>query len=481
MDPGIKNDTNYSTFSSGIKGNHFLKFRDGNIYIGKVWPGECAFPDFSQPETRDWWGEQMKAYTSVGVRGWWNDMNEPSVFGGKYNTMDMRVIHYDFGRKTNHEKNHNIYGMQMTQATYEGHRKLFTNDRPFILTRASFAGGQRWAAAWTGDNVASWEHLQMAIPMCLNLSVSGQPFVGSDIGGFIGSPDGELYARWLQLSIFTPLMRTHTVKGSADQEPWSYGEEYENINRRTIELRYRLLPYIYTQMWIASQTGIPPMRPLVFQFPKNLNFYHTQTEFMFGNDLFIAPVLWQYERMRELRLPNGKWYDFWSGTKYDGDRVITVEAPMDKIPIFVREGAIIPLQQVMQYSDEKPINPLTLKIFPSQNDTSVYYEDDGRTYNYEKGFYFLRKIVQAKDSSIQLVQLLSPEGKFRPSRRSIVVDLMGQKISAQKVYYGKKLLNKSSKDESELKSGEWMFNEISKRILIFIEDEFTFQEIRIEY
>ncbi|MBI3586598.1 MAG: DUF4968 domain-containing protein [Ignavibacteriales bacterium] len=262
VDPGIKADSSYHAFQSGMKRDVFLKYPDGKLFIGKVWPGDCAFPDFSNPVARTWWGANFDVLVDAGVRGFWNDMNEPSVFDVPTKTVDLKVLHNDNGLMTTHAKNHNTYGMQMTQATYEGVRKLQPTERPFVLTRASYAGGQRYSAAWTGDNVASWEHLELALPMLLNLSISGQPFVGSDIGGFIGSPDGELFARWLQLGVFSPLMRSHTVINSADQEPWSYGAKFEAINRKTIELRYQLLPYIYSTMYQASVTGIPAMRPL---------------------------------------------------------------------------------------------------------------------------------------------------------------------------------------------------------------------------
>jgi len=237
VDPGIKADSTYHAFRTGSARDLFLRYPDGKLYTGKVWPGVCAFPDFSNPHAREWWGKNLEALTSVGVSGFWNDMNEPSVFDVPTKTVELEVLHDDGGLRTPHAKNHNLYGMQMTQASYEGSLLQRPNERPFILTRASYAGGQRFSAAWTGDNISSWEHLEMAVPMMLGLSISGQPFVGTDIGGFVDSPDAELYARWLQLGVFSPLMRTHTAWGTKDQEPWSYGAEYEAINRKTIELR----------------------------------------------------------------------------------------------------------------------------------------------------------------------------------------------------------------------------------------------------
>ncbi|MBI5464891.1 MAG: hypothetical protein HY966_08075, partial [Ignavibacteriales bacterium] len=352
IDPGIKNEPGYWVYDEGAKGDHFNKYPDGKYFIGKVWPGECVFPDFTKKDSREWWGTLYKGLIDDGIKGFWNDMNEPAVFDVPTKTFDLNVMHDDNGLKTDHRKNHNVYGMQMARGTFEGVQKLRPNERPFVLTRASYAGGNRYASAWTGDNISSWEHLEMAVPMCLNLSISGQPFVGTDIGGFIGSPSGELYARWLQLGVFTPLMRTHTEIGSADQEPWSYGKKFESINKKSIQLRYKLLPYIYTQFYNASKTGIPMMRPLGFDYPDDWQASWNGRDFLFGDAFLVAPVLWPDAKKRRLRLPAGDWFDYWTGKQYTGPNDIEVDAPIDRIPLFVKAGAIIPTQQPVQYSDE---------------------------------------------------------------------------------------------------------------------------------
>jgi alpha-glucosidase len=465
VDPGIKQDSSYSAFRSGLGGDHFVKYPDGRTFIGKVWPGECAFPDFSSTAARAWWGAQFKILTDAGVRGWWNDMNEPSVFDVPTKTVDLSVIHYDEGRMTTHEKNHNTYGMLMTQATYEGVRGLVPNERPFVLTRASYAGGQRYSAAWTGDNIASWEHLQLAVPMCLNLSISGQPFVGSDIGGFIGYPSGELFARWLQLGVFNPLMRAHSVINERNKEPWEYGPEYEAVNRTTIELRYRLLPYIYSTMVQASRTGIPAMRPLVFEYPEDPEYMWNETEFMFGDQLLVAPVLWERAATRSLRLPEGTWYDFWTGKKYQGRSWVTVDAPLDRIPLFVKGGAVIPMQPVVQYVGEKPANPLTFAVFPGDRGTSFYYEDDGISFAYEKGEYIQRSIFQKGGDSRREVVLGKSEGTFEPAARYVIVRMIDVVIKPGSVVKGSSKLNLLSQGDVGKKEG-WWYDEVSHEVLI---------------
>jgi alpha-glucosidase len=466
VDPGIKADSLYDAFRTGLAGGDFLHYPDGRLFIGRVWPGECAFPDFSRPETRRWWGNNLSSLTSVGVRGFWNDMNEPSVFDTPTKTVDLSVVHYDNGLMTPHAKNHNVYGLQMTEGTYEGVRSLVPGERPFVLTRASYAGGQRYSAAWTGDNISSWEHLAMAVPMLLNLSISGQPFVGTDIGGFVGSPDGELYARWLQLGVFSPLMRTHTEWGSKDQEPWSYGPKFEAINKATIGLRYKLLPYVYNVMIQASSTGIPAMRPLAFEYPTDGNFVRNETQFMFGDELLIAPVLWPGETKRELRLPEGMWYDYWTGKEYHGNGSVTVEAPINRIPIFVKSGAMLPTQQLLQYSDQAPIDPLTLTFYPADSSSSTYYEDDGHTFEYQNGSYWKRGIEQRRRAGSVGVTLGKVEGSYRPPDRSLMLEIVDMAKMPQKVQIaGRELQRTQTAPLQNVREG-WSYDPASKVVRV---------------
>ena len=467
VDPGIKADSSYDVFESGLKQDVFLKYPDGRLYLGKVWPGVCAFPDFTSSRTRTWWGKNYRFLLEAGVRGFWNDMNEPSVFDVPTKTVELDVVHDDEGYRTPHTKNHNTYGLLMTQGTYDGVRALRPGERPFVLTRASFAGGQRYAAAWTGDNVSSWEHLQMAVPMCLGLSISGQPFVGTDIGGFIGTPDGELFARWLQLGVFTPLMRAHSVINSPDKEPWTYGTAYEAVNRATIELRYRLLPYIYNVMHAASETGVPPMRPLIFDYPADDSFILNDTDFLFGEDLLVAPVLRPGEREREVRLPAGHWYDYWTDQGYDGGREIRVPAPIDRIPIFVKSGAIIPTQQVVQYVDQAPVDPLTLTVYPADSSTSTYYADDGISFEYQRGGYIQRTLTQQRsDRSIRLT-LSRASGSYPVPVRYVNIRFVGVQASPVNVAVSGRLLARFRRLP---KTEGWTYDARGRSLLVRVKD-----------
>ncbi len=481
VDPGIKADTTYHAYTSGLAGDHFLKYPDGKTFIGKVWPGECAFPDFTSTSARHWWGENFSVLTHAGVRGWWNDMNEPSVFDVSTKTVDLAVIHNDNGLMTTHAKNHNIYGMQMTRATYDGVRKLLPGERPFVLTRASYAGGQRYSAAWTGDNVASWEHLRMAISMCLSMSISGQPFVGSDIGGFIGYPSGELFARWLQFGVFSPLMRAHSVINEKNKEPWEYGDEFTNINRETINLRYRLLPYIYNAMYQASTTGIPPLRPMIFSFPEESVFIGNDDQFMFGDDLLVAPVLSEGSRTRELRLPKGIWYDYWNATRYEGGRNITVDAPLDRIPLFARAGAIIPTQQTVQYTSQAPIDPLTFTIYPTDLQSSVtWYEDDGLSFDYAHGVFLKRTLNQWNSENAVTLTISKAEGSFIPSKRSVVLKFAGFGFTPKRIELGNRALKSIPTEEFRGSYEGWWYTRETKTVFVRLLDAKIEQRVVIQ-
>jgi alpha-glucosidase len=484
VDPGIKVDSNYSAFRSGLAGNQFVRYPDGRLYRGKVWPGVCAFPDFTSERARSWWGSNFAGLVHDGVRGWWNDMNEPSVFDVPTKTIDLDVVHDDDGQRTAHAKNHNIYGMQMTRATREGVQQLAPEERVFVLTRASFAGGQRYSAAWTGDNVATWEHLGLALRMCLNLSVSGQPFVGSDIGGFIGYPSGELFARWLQLGVFTPLMRAHSVINEKNKEPWEYGPEFTDVNRETINLRYRFLPYIYNAMVEASLTGVPPMQPLGFAFPAESNLLYTDDEFMFGGDLLVAPVLDEGGRRRSVQVPRGTWYDFWSDSSYGGGQRIDVGAPLNRLPLLVRAGAILPLQQIVQYSDEAPINPLTFSFYPvdSTNESStVYYEDDGHTMKYRDGDFMRRTVLQRRSQGALDATFTACEGSYRPPERSLILEFHGCTFIPDLVLVNGTSLPRATAGQFSGATRGWSFDAAKKVMGVKLPESPQRIEVRVKY
>ncbi len=402
IDPGIKEDENYSVYQEGIKNGYFCKRTDGNLMVGPVWPENCVFPDFTNKAVRKWWGNLYKElYNDQDVSGFWNDMNEPAVFKVNSKTFPDEVMHHMEGNPTNHRRAHNIYGMQMSRATFKGLKKLRKNKRPFVLTRATYSGGQRYASVWTGDNIASWEQLQLANTQTQRMSVSGFSFVGSDIGGFVNQPTPELMCRWLQLAVFHPFFRVHSIgnreDGSAgiddnpeelkeverlDQEPWAFGEETTVLTRKAIEFRYKLLPYIYSTFNDYVVEGKPMVRSLIFEDQTDKKLYNTEREFLFGEHLFISAVTRAKAKSQKIYFPKGTWFDFKTGEKYIGGDTHKVSLTPDRIPVFARAGAVIPMHPVRQHTKEK-VNQLQFRIFLDEgNFDSWYYEDKGEGYDY---------------------------------------------------------------------------------------------------
>ena len=397
VDPGIKLDPNFSIYQSGRAGGHFVRRPDGSELHEKVWPGICAFPDFTSKAARDWFGGLYRSALDLGVGGFWYDMNEPGVFPpddfkgpeiplGPHRTFPLDARHDGDGRPGSHAQYHNVYGMQMARASFEGLKKLRPEKRPMVLTRAGFAGVQRYAAVWTGDNSPTWGSLALTIPMLANLSVSGVPFVGADVGGFMGSPSAELHARWMQAAALTPYFRTHSNDVSAPREPWAFGPEYERINRAAIELRYQLLPYLYTLFEENERTGRPPMRPLWFEYPADPRAGLVEDQFLLGTDLLAAPVIKEGERSREVYFPRGEtWIDWWSGRRHKGGTTAKIAAPLERLPLFVRAGAIVPVAGVAQHTGEMKDQPLTLLVATGADGSGRVFQDAGDGYGYRQG------------------------------------------------------------------------------------------------
>jgi alpha-glucosidase len=412
IDPGIRVDPNYSVYREGKLNNYFCRRCDDYFMEGHVWPGRCQFPDFTNPKVRDWWGNLFKGLLDTGVAGVWNDMNEPAVFGS--GTFPVDVRHNFDGFHGSHRKAHNIYGMQMVRATYEGLKKLQINKRPFTITRAGFSGVQRYSSVWTGDNVATWEHLKIAIIQCQRLSISGISFCGSDIGGFSGQPDGELFTRWIQMGVFSPFMRAHSAGDTIEREPWSFGKEFEDINRKFIELRYRLLPYIYTAFWEHYRYNLPIIRPLVMHEQENVFTHSIQEVFTFGDKILVAPVTDQGARVKNVYFPAGCWYNYWTHEPIKGGREHQVLAPLDSMPIFVKAGSVIPEAPVMQYVGEfEPIEMIYQIYFSEYEVSSICFEDHGETFAFEQNIYLEKKFMVSGDKNSMHISK-SIEGLFNP-------------------------------------------------------------------
>jgi len=404
----------YKPYDQGLAHGFFVKNPDGTVYDGKVWPGDSVFPDFTRAAVREWWGTLYDDFERMGVRGYWNDMNEPSVFRDPEKTMPLDSVHYVEDRKTDHREIHNVFGMENARATYEGLLRLEPNVRPFVLTRAAFAGTERYAATWTGDNSATWNHMRISIPQLLNLGISGFAFAGDDIGGFNGSPTPELLTRWMELGAFNPMYRNHAAKETRNREPWVDGPEHEAIRRKYIETRYQLLPYIYTEMEAASRTGVPMMRPMFLEFPDEPEVAVNQDEFMFGRSLLVAPKIWDFSQPYPVVLPRGDWYDFWTGKKQAGGTSIRVDPALDQLPVYVRAGSVLPEQPTVMHVEQVPAGPLQLRVFPGPNCVGDLYIDDGNTLAYQHGD-FLRLHFSCLSSSNSLaINISTVHAHFQP-------------------------------------------------------------------
>ncbi|MVN92693.1 glycoside hydrolase family 31 protein [Mucilaginibacter aquatilis] len=431
IDPGIRVDDNYWVFKEGKEKRYFCRRCDDYFMEGHVWPGRCQFPDFTNPEVREWWGTLFDELVQLGVAGVWNDMNEPAVFGA--GTFPDDVRHQYDGYRGSHRKAHNVYGMQMVRATYEGMRKLMKNKRPFTITRAGYSGVQRFTSVWTGDNVASWEHLRLGNVQCQRLSMSGIPFCGTDIGGFSGEPDGELFTRWIQMGTFSPFMRAHSAGDTKEREPWSFGEPYTAINRKFIELRYKLIPYLYSTFWEHHRYGFPILRPVVMQEQDEINNQARQDEFTYGDKILVCPVMEPGQTSRKVYLPKGNWFGYWDNELIEGGREVEVATPLETIPLFVKAGSVIPEYPVMQYVGEKEIEEVKLNVYYSEAPAnSFFFEDYGETFAYEQDIYSEKKFVASgKPTSFTLQQ--SMEGLYTPRYENYHFNVVGLPFKPSKI------------------------------------------------
>jgi len=461
VDPYVKVDPQYWVYQQGVAGGHFLKKSDGTLYTGAGWPGVSAFPDFASEKVRAWWGSLFQSQLADGVAGFLTDMNEPTIFkaAGQPATFDLDLMHQTGQGPRPHAQIHNVYGMLESAATRDGMLRFRPNERPLIITRATYAGGQRYAAQWSGDNWGTWDHLRLSMPMLMTMGLSGLEFSGADIGGIFPVPSPELYTRWLEAGVFTPFCWTHSG-GPGNLEPWAFGNRLEEINRHSIELRYRLLPYLYNAFWQAAETGIPVMRPLLIEYPEDPVAIQQNDEFLLGDDLLIAPVTKDDDTRREVYLPRGVWYDYWTDRRATGYQRLAVDAPLERIPVFVRGGAILPGRQLVQYTDEAFINPLILDIYPSGTSTFTYYEDDGISFDYQRGVFLRQKLTAAEESGALSLEVSARDGSYEPPARSLVFKIHAQHAQPrQLLVQGKDLAQKRTLKELDNATEGWAYDD----------------------
>ncbi|WP_179022643.1 TIM-barrel domain-containing protein [Winogradskyella forsetii] len=416
IDPGVKLDAGYSVYDSGSEVDAWVKTNNGDDYVGDVWAGPSVFPDFTQPKVTEWWGDLYKDFMATGIDGVWNDMNEPTIFSEETNSMPLDNQHKGGGELPEgyHKRYHNIYGMLMAKASLEGIKEVNPDKRPFVLTRSNHLGGQRYAATWNGDNASSWEHLKMSVPMSINLGLSGQPFNGPDIGGFAGNATPELYGHWIALGAFYPFSRAHSIRYSKGHEPWSFGTDIEDVARTALQRRYRLIPYLYTQFYKASTTGMPIMQPAFFAEPDNYDLRNEQEAFLLGSDLLIIPK-WA----ENVTLPKGDWRSISIVGEDSGNDTYQPD-------IRIRPGAIIPLGNIIQNTTEYSLDTLTLYISLSDENTAEgsLYHDAGEGYGYSNGEYVILNFTAKASEKDVHVNISSISGNYSFQNSIVQVKLI---------------------------------------------------------
>ncbi|KAK9673187.1 hypothetical protein RND81_12G151800 [Saponaria officinalis] len=398
VDPHIKRDDSYYIHTEATEKGYYVKDSSGKDYDGWCWPGSSSYLDMLSPEVRDWWAEKFSYENYAGSTPSlyiWNDMNEPSVFNGPEVTMPRDALHVG---GVEHREVHNAYGYYFHMGTSHGLIKRSDGkDRPFVLSRAFFAGTQRYGAVWTGDNTAEWEQLRVSVPMVLTMGLTGITFAGADVGGFFGNPEPELLVRWYQLGAYYPFFRGHAHHDTKRREPWLFGERNTELMREAIHNRYMLLPYFYTLFREANTTGVPVMRPLWMEFPDDEVSFDNDEAFMVGNSILVQGVYSEKAKHVSVYLPGEQlWYDMRSAVAYKGGMTHKLDVSDESVPAFQRAGTIIPRRDRFRRSSTQMVNdPYTLVIAlnSSQKAEGELYVDDGRTFEFQRDAYIHRRFI----------------------------------------------------------------------------------------
>ncbi|MET0463409.1 MAG: glycoside hydrolase family 31 protein [Chitinophagaceae bacterium] len=435
QDPVISQATTKQWKEADSLGYFTTDIRTGKSYdMPWPWGGNCGVVDFTKPAVADWWGAYQQKPLNDGVRGFWTDMGEPAW--SNEDATERLFMKHTAGM---HNEIHNVYGHTWDKVVKEQFDKRNPGKRIFQMTRSAFAGLQRYTFGWSGDSgngddvLDGWSRLANQIPVGLSAGMGGIPFWATDISGYCGDIKdypamAELYTRWLQFGIFNPLSRAHH-EGDNAVEPWLFGTEAEKNCRNAIELKYQLFPYIYTYAREAHDKGWPIMRALMLEYPNDQQTFSIDDQFLFGKELLVAPVVKKGAVTRKVYFPEGEWIDFYDGkTIHEGEQQETVKAPLNKVPLFVKKGSIIPMMPVMQYIHERRDYPLSLQIYPAnegQSASFLLYEDDGESTNYLKDEYSTTRFSCETQDRKYMVHISKPESKEYsvPGRRDYILKL----------------------------------------------------------
>ncbi|MBV8360864.1 MAG: DUF5110 domain-containing protein [Deltaproteobacteria bacterium] len=460
-----------SNYPEALSRGYLARRYDGSPYTFDFWPGECGLFDFSNPAAREWWTGKHRSLFEIGIDGWWTDLNEPAK-----HFQDM-AHHAGPAAAV-----HNLTGFWMQQSVYDAHQQYAPNQRIFILSRAAFPGSQRYGAAlWSGDVDKTFASLRKQVAIGLSVGLTGIPLWGSDIGGFGfgGECTGELYARWFQFAVFCPLCRPHGDQKEL-REPWQFGAEIEAICRKYLQMRYRLLPYIYNAAHDACTTGIPIMRPLVLEYPGDPQVLNLADEYLFGPEILVAPILDEGAVERSVYLPQGNWIDYWSEEIHAGPKHITTRAELSKLPLFVRQGAIIPMGPDLQYSSQHPLDPLTLEIYRGADNSLTLYEDDGESNAYQNGDYAETRFDLTHNDRELICHLGQTKGNFRdyPPERTIILNIHQQPQVAAVTCNAEPVPMKTAETMGQARTG-WHWSHHNRLLSIKLSPANTARTVRV--
>lgn len=438
IDAGIKIEDGYGIYEEGIKNNYFCKDENDEPFLVAVWPGKCHFPDFLNKDVRDWFGLKYKILTDLGIEGFWNDMNEPAIFytdrglkeaidfakesegknidinsyfelqdkfkGMSNNLLDYKSFYHNIdGNKVNHYQVHNLFGYNMTRSASEGLKKINKNKRYLLFSRSSYIGMHRYSGIWTGDNCSWWQHILLNIKMMPSLNMCGFLYIGGDTGGFGSNSNAELIIRWTQFSIFTPLFRNHSARGTRKQEPFAFDRDTTEIMRNTIELRYALIPYIYSEYMKAVINKEVYFSPIMFEYDDEMS-RRVEDQLLVGKSLMVAPIYEENAKGRYVYLPEDML--LWKAKNYKeknyeivskGHSYIDID--IDEVPIFIRKNKMLVIGNSAQNVHSIDNRQLTVIAFVENTAHYKYYDDDGITYDYKKGKYLELDINITKNES----------------------------------------------------------------------------------
>jgi alpha-glucosidase len=473
IDPVVRTDDRLWPFMAGSQ--YFLRSPAGAPLVNNIWYGDVSWIDFTKDSARAWYKQQLKVFLQTGVTAIWNDLNEPAQ-----NFMPEAVYDFNGERRTDLQAR-NLYALKETSLSYEALRELRPDARPWVLSRSGFAGIQRYAANWSGDTLTSFDSLRVSVQISSSMGLSGQNQFGHDIGGFLGSPSPELFIRWMEFASFTPLFRNHAMNTSLPREPWAFGEPYTSIARATLQQRYRLLPYLYTVFEDAARRGQPVLAPTLFHFPGDPGTYTQDQDFMLGPSLLVAPVVTEGAVTRSVYLPAGSnWVDYHTDLTYGGGQHVTVPAPLERIPVFVREGTLLPTGPVSQHVDE-PVPPrMTVDIYPGPATTFSLYEDDGRSFAYQQGHFLRTQLTRVEETGGTLFSIRATEGSFAVPPRPWWLHFHNTPASPAGVELdGAPLAPAPSEASLETATQGWFYRASDRRLIVRLQRSTSAQSVRV--